>query len=116
MKAYKCQSSKLREMISGQVFIADNFIRRFSGLLFRKPLKSDEVFILKDCKSIHTMGMRYSLDAAFLDEGGKIIAVFEDLCPWRFTPYIREAVSVMETASGFLRKRSLKVGDRIIFE
>ena len=62
------------------------------------------------------MGMRYSIDAAFMDSKGKIVAVFTDLKPWRATPYLPDAVSVMETRSGFLGKWSLDVGDRIIFE
>jgi uncharacterized membrane protein (UPF0127 family) len=116
MKAYKHRSDKPQEIISSRVFIADSFFRRFSGLLFRKPLKSGEVFILKNCRSIHTIGMRYSLDAAFMDNDGKIIAVFENFGPWKITPYIAKAVSVLEARSGFLKKRLLAVGDRIIFE
>ena len=85
-------------------------------MLFRKPLKSDEVFILRECKSIHTIGMRYSLDAAFMDKKGMIIAVFEDLGPWRVTPYNARADSVLEARSGFLRKLSLAVGDRLEIE
>ena len=114
MKAYKHRPGKLQE-ISSLVFIADTFFRRFSGLLFRNPLKSNEVFILKDCRSIHTIGMGYSLDAAFLDGRGKIITVFESLGPWRITPYISEAAAVLEARSGFLKKWSLSVGDEIVF-
>jgi uncharacterized membrane protein (UPF0127 family) len=116
MKAYKYHSGKSQEIISKRVFIADSFFRRFSGLLFHKPLKNDEIFVLKDCRSIHTIGMRYSLDAAFMDVDGKIIAVFENFGPWKITPYIAKAVSVLEARSGFLKKRLLAVGDRIIFE
>jgi uncharacterized membrane protein (UPF0127 family) len=116
MKAYKYYSVKSREIISSRVFIARSFFRRFSGLLFRESLKSDEVFILKDCKSIHTIGMRYSLDVAFIDNDGKIIAIFENLCPWKITPYIAEAVFVLEARSGFFKKWFLAVGDRIVFE
>ena len=116
MKAYKCRPGKPQEIISSNVIFADGFFRRFSGLLFRKPLKSNEVFILKDCRSIHTIGMRYSLDAAFMDDRGKIIVIFKNLGPWKITPYIAEAASVLEARSGFLKKRLLTVGDRIIFE
>jgi uncharacterized membrane protein (UPF0127 family) len=116
MKVYKYRDGKSREIISSHVFIADSFFSRLFGLIFRRHLKSNEVFVLKDCKSIHTIGMRYGVDAAFIDGKGKIIAVFKDLNPWRITPYIREAVLVLETQSGFLENRSLAVGDRIIFE
>jgi len=116
MKAYKYLPGKPQKIISSHVFIADNFFRRFSGLLFRKPLKDNEIFVLKDCKSIHTIGMRYSLDAAFLDDNGRIIEIFEDLKPWKITPYITKADLVLEVLSGFIKKNSLAVGDRIEFE
>jgi uncharacterized membrane protein (UPF0127 family) len=116
MKAYKYRSKHPHEIISNSVFIADSFFRRLFGLLLRKSLKSDEIFILKNCRSIHTIGMRYILDVVFLDDKGKVIAVFENLCPWRVTPYIREAISVLEARSGFLKKWSLDVGDRIMLE
>ncbi len=96
--------------------MADDFFRRFSGLIFRKRLKDDEVLVLRGCRSIHTMWMRYSIDAAFIDSEGKIVAAFNSLRPWRITPYFPDAVLVMEANPGFLGKWSLDTGDRIIFE
>jgi uncharacterized protein len=116
MKAYKYLSCSRRRTISASAVMADNFFRRFSGLIFRKRLKDDEVLVLKGCKSIHTIGMRYSIDAAFIDSGGKIVAAFNNLKPWRVTPYFPDAVLVMEARSGFLGKWSMDAGDKIIFE
>jgi uncharacterized protein len=116
MKAYKYLSCRSRDLISARVVMADNFFCRFSGLIFRKRLKDDEVLVLKGCKSIHTIGMRYSIDAVFIDGEGKIVASFNNLRPWRVTPYFPDAVSVMEARSGFLDKWELHAGDSIIFE
>jgi uncharacterized membrane protein (UPF0127 family) len=115
MKAFKYINGSNNEMIAHRVFTADNFFKRLFGLLFKKPLKNGEALLIRCCKSIHTIGMRYSIDAVFIDESGKVISAIKDIPPWRFTPYIREARSVIEFKSGSLKEKILNTGDRIIF-
>ncbi|MCD4669373.1 MAG: DUF192 domain-containing protein [Actinomycetia bacterium] len=101
-------------MIAHRVFVADNFFKRLFGLILKKPLKNGEALFIRGCKSIHTIGMRYSIDAVFIDESGKVISAFKDILPWHFTPYVRGARSVIEFRSGSLKEESLNAGDRII--
>jgi len=115
MKAYKYINNGDDEMIAHRVLTADSFLRRLFGLLFKKPLENGEALLIRDCKSIHTIGMRYSIDVVFIDEGGKVISAIKDIPPWRFTPYITGARSVIEFRSGILKEKTLDVGDRIIF-
>lgn len=116
MKAYKYIPGKENILISACVFTAGNFLQRLFGLIFRKPLTGNEALLLKDCRSIHTHWMRYSLDILFLDEGGKIITIFKDMRPWNSTPFLDEAMYVMEFRSGFLKGAHISVGDRVIFQ
>lgn len=46
---------------------------RLRGLLFRKPDKT--VRVLVPCRSVHTMGMAYEIDVAFLDAEGTVLSV-----------------------------------------
>ncbi len=115
MKAFKYINGDSNEMIASRVFAADNFLQRLFGLLFKNPLKDGEALLIRDCRSIHTIGMRYSIDIVFIDENGKVISTLKDIPPWRFTPYIREARSVIEFRSGSLKGETLNAGDRIIF-
>lgn len=102
-------------MIACRVFTADNFFKRLFGLLFKKPLKNGEALLIRGCKSIHTIGMRYSIDAVFIDESGKVISAIKDIPPCRFTPYIAGARSVIEFRSGLLKEKLPDIDDRIIF-
>lgn len=116
MKAFRYINGTSNEMIAYKVFTADNFLQRLFGLLFKNPLNDGEALLIRGCTGIHTIGMRYSIDVVFIDESGKIISVIKDIPPWRFTPNIKGARSVIEFRSGFLRDKSLGAGDRIIFE
>lgn len=40
--------------------------------------------LITRCGSIHTFGMRYPLDVAFLSEVGVVLAVFRDVAPGEF--------------------------------
>lgn len=116
MKAYGYFSNKERELVSSCVFTADNFFQRLFGLILMRPLSDDESLLIKGCKSIHTIGMKYIIDAAFIDREGKIIATFEHMRPWKFTPHVSGSKGVIEFRAGFLREKLLSVGDRIILE
>ena len=115
MKAFRYINGSSNEIIAHRVFTADNFFKRLFGLLFKKPLKNGEALFIRGCKSIHTIGMRYSIDAVFIDESGKVISAIKDILPWRFTPHIRGARSVIEFKSGLLKEKPLNAGDKIIF-
>jgi len=115
MKAFKYINGTSNEVMAHRVFTADNFFRRLFGLLFKRPLNDGEALLIKGCKSIHTMGMRYSIDALFINKDGKVLSIFKNMGPWRFTPYITEAESVIESKSGSLNWKTIKEGDRIIF-
>jgi len=114
MKIFRSSPQKEDELVSGSVFCAQSFFTRLSGLIFRRPLGSGEALLLKDCKSIHTLGMRYSIDAVFIDREGRIISLFEGIPPWRFLPHISKASAVMEFRSGFIKKKKLRTGDVIV--
>ena len=44
------------------------------------------------------------------------VEYLENIRPWRFTPYTRDAHAVIELRSGFLKKGLIGIGDRIIFD
>ena len=71
------------ELIDINIKYANNFFRRFKGLMGKKDIDFALLFCnLKD-SSIHTHFMRFEIDVYFLDENN---AVFEktSLKPWKF--------------------------------
>ncbi len=102
-------------VIASKVYLAHSFFRRLFGLLAFKPLKESEGLLIKDCRSIHTMWMRYRIDAVFIDKKGRVTAMYKDLAPFRFSPYTRQAFSVLELKGGSAGRASIRIGDIISF-
>ncbi len=102
-------------VIASKVYLARGFFKRLLGLLAFKPLKEKEGLLIKDCRSIHTMWMRYSIDAVFIDKKGRITAFYKDMAPFRFSPFIKDASSVLELKAGSASRASIRIGDTISF-
>lgn len=75
-------------------------------------MASSEGLWIVPCPMIHTFFMRFSIDVLFLDRGLKVVRVLEDLKPWRLSPWVFSAHSVLELAGGSLRG-SVKVGEQL---
>ena len=63
------------------VRIATTFVQRLRGLLFTNP-SEDELLIVRCC-DIHTYGMTYALDVAFLDAALHVVAAYRNVKPGR---------------------------------
>lgn len=81
------------------IHIADHFFARLRGLLFRRPLTAGEGLVLIPCSSIHTFGMRYAIDAVFLDADCRIIRMVRALPPGKVRA-ATNAKMVLELADG----------------
>jgi len=93
------------------VSIADSFLTRFRGLMFRKGLGPSEGLLLKNCSSIHCMFMRFTIDVVYLSGDYCVVAV-ETVKPWRVGGIHRHVKQVLEVPEG--AAKSLKPGDKLI--
>lgn len=96
-----------------QVYIADTFGKRFLGLMGKK--EGEYGLMLVRCNSIHTMFMRYNLDALFLDENNTILTIKRCIRPFSIVPPVRGAVKVVEFPSELHALAFLEVGTRVNF-
>jgi len=90
---------------------ANNFFRRFKGLMGKKDIDFALLFCnLKD-SSIHTHFMRFEIDVYFLDENN---VVFEkvSLKPWKFYKPEKQAKYILETKKDLLK---IEIGDKLDF-
>jgi uncharacterized protein len=92
--------------------IADNFFSRMRGLLGRRQLPDDECLLIRPAGSIHTFFMRFPIDALFLDQELRVLAVSNDLKPWRVARQ-RGAHVVVEMAAGQATKRGVRFGEQL---
>ena len=97
-----------------RVWKATNAWDRLRGLLGRPPLAADEALLMEPCRLIHTFGMRYPLDLAFIDRRGRVCKIARDVKPARFAG-AAAAHATLELPAGALAASGLKVGDAIIW-
>ena len=58
---------------SGRVDLAVSPRARLRGLIGRHAPGEGPTLILAPCRSIHTIGMRFPIDVAFVSRGGRIV-------------------------------------------
>ncbi len=105
-------STKQNEVVA-RLQVAENLFARMKGLLGRRALAEGEGLLIKPCKGIHTFGMRFPIDAVFLDNRNVVIAIRKDLASNRLTPIYSNAVSVLELPAGTADATDTKIGDEI---
>ena len=96
---------------------------RTKGLLGRDGIKgrdgmdekgnaTDSVLVLEPAGWIHTLGMRFAIDVAYVDRRGRVLSV-KTMKPWRVgMPRLRSR-RVLEAAAGCFAKWNLKAGDLV---
>lgn len=103
-----------RDVVLAQdVEIAFKFWKRFKGLLGRRSFPVGAGLLLKPCSSVHSCFMAFSFDALFLNEEMEVVYIIESMPPFRLSPIIREARSVLELPAGVARLSGSRVGDKI---
>jgi uncharacterized membrane protein (UPF0127 family) len=90
--------------------VADSGAERRRGLLGRDEL--DGALVLRPCRWIHTIGMRFPIDVAYLDERGVVIKTMQ-MHRHRVGVPVWRARQVIEAQAGAFARWGLHVGDVI---
>lgn len=98
-------------VIATQVKVAKNFFTRTIGLLSRKSLSKEEGLVIKPCSSIHTFFMKFAIDVLFVNKKGQIIALYENVKPWRILPLHFTSSYVIELPAGMILDKNIDKGD-----
>jgi uncharacterized protein len=112
MTAMSLINQRTDEALAERVEVAVTRRDRRKGLLGRSGLDPASALIIAPCFSIHTMFMRFAIDAIFVDEDGRVVKVVHDMTPWRIA-IDATAHAVIELPAGSLRNRQITVGDRL---
>ena len=94
--------------------VADRFWSRMRGLLGRR-LAEGQGMLIVPCKSVHTFGMKYDIDVAFIDDAWRVIAALPGLRPWRISSFHASAYAVLELPTASLERSATQVGDQLSF-
>ena len=96
-------------VLAERLRLAHTHWARLRGLLGTKRLDPGHGLWLRPCRQIHMFGMRYAVDAVFLDEHQRVVRALSELSPWRVSPrvadgciarVIREPVRATRTSTG----------------
>jgi uncharacterized protein len=90
--------------------VAESREQRLRGFLGRDG--ADGAMVIPNCKWIHTLGMRFALDVAYVDRDGIVIRVLR-VRRNRMTMPVWAAHTIIEAEAGAFSRWALQVGDHI---
>jgi uncharacterized membrane protein (UPF0127 family) len=107
-------------LLFARAWATQNSFERVQGWLGREAVAEDEGLLIRPCASVHSFGMRFRFDVAFLDRDGRILSIrprvgparlawapiWRLLCPWR--------VMALELPAGAAEAHGLHVGRRLV--
>lgn len=98
-----------------QVRVAGSFAARWRGLLGRTGLQPGEGLWLPGVRGIHTFGMKFAIDALFLDWDGLVLRVRARVAPGRLAGPVPGAASCLELAAGETGRAGVRPGHRLVW-
>ena len=101
-----------RGTVLPRVWRAANAWERARGLLGRPRLAAGEGLLIERCSSVHTFGMAYSIDLAFLDAAGRVLRIVPNVKPLRVALRLG-ASATLEMAPGAAALLGLRPGDKL---
>ena len=110
----KCTHIGTGTILAETVELANTFGARLLGLMGRKSLAPRTALLLEPCPQIHTCFMRFAIDVIFLDAQNRVVAVVENLKPWRMSKFYPLARRTLELPGGMLQG-GVQAGDKLIF-
>lgn len=90
--------------------VAETRRQRRRGLLGRDEIEG--VLVLRPCRQVHTLRMRFPIDVAFCDRDGFVLHTAA-LAPWRISRPVPRASFVIEARAGAFDRWKLVVGDTV---
>ena len=90
--------------------VAESLGARTKGLLGRDGI--DGVLLLQPAKSVHTVGMRFPIDVAYVDREMVVLRT-ATMKPWRVGRPVMKAHAVIEAEAGTFASWNLRPGDQL---
>lgn len=100
-------------VITDKAELADTFLTRFRGLMFRKEIADDYALFITPCNQIHMLNMRFAIDVVYLDKSGTVIKTDVNVQPGKICKTVKSAKSVIELKSFSASRLGIQSGDTI---
>lgn len=99
-----------------RVKVADSILSRMIGLLGRNSLKPESGIWILPCNSVHTIGMRFTIDVVLIDKDFKVVGLRELVRPFSITRPNLRAESLLELPAHTIYKSRTGIGDQLLIE
>ena len=99
-----------------EVVLADTFLTRLAGLMFRQKLPPATGLLIVPCNSVHMCFMRFAIDVIFIDKEYHILKVVKNLKPWIGLSMCAKAWATLEMTAGEAERCGFIVGNRFILK
>jgi uncharacterized membrane protein (UPF0127 family) len=103
-----------------EAWVAEGFFARLAGLALLPGLPPGRALLLPRCGSVHTAGMRFAIDVAFVSWPPaplcQVVAIQEAVPPWRLVRAPRRAhhdLAVLEAGANTLPALGVRPGTRL---
>ncbi|MBA2281274.1 MAG: DUF192 domain-containing protein [Actinomycetota bacterium] len=96
--------------VLASLVIATSHRDRRTGLLGQDGFEG--ALLLRPCRSVHTLGMKFAIDVAHLDDELTVLHA-TTMKPWRVGGWHRKAHAVLEAEAGAFASWDLHVGDAL---
>ncbi len=116
MRFFQIQNERSGALLGQRIELAEGWWSRAVGLLGRSELLRGHGILLIPCTSIHTVGMRFTVDIAFLDVGCRVTKTRANLPPGRFARGGGDVQATLELPVGTLAATDTREGDVLTFE
>ena len=103
-------------VLAERLHLAHTHWTRLRGLLGTRRLDPGDGLWLRPCRQIHMFGMRYAVDAVFLDQRQRVVRALPRLAPGRISPRVPDAESVLELPAGTVERAGLAQGAQVVIE
>ncbi len=100
-------------VITDNAELADTFLPRFRGLMFRKTIADDYALCITPCNQIHMLNMRFAIDVVYLDKSGTVIKTDVNVQPGKICKTVKNAKCVIELKSFSASRLGIHTGDTI---
>ncbi|HXE32126.1 MAG TPA: DUF192 domain-containing protein [Terriglobales bacterium] len=102
--------------LATELRFADRFLSRLRGLLTtqRKEFGFGRGLWIQPSKGVHCIGMRYPIDAVYLDANHRVIHIHSGLRPWRLGAIRPSAAGVLELPAGSVARTHTQIGDEVL--
>lgn len=111
MKYVEIKNQSNHTILGTKIGYANSPLSRFFGLLKKTHLDNGEGILLIPCNSIHMFFMKFPIDVVFLDRKYRVLKTIENLKPWKISPVVFKAQSVLELPVGSIEKNQIKEND-----